>query len=299
MCAFILIPLLPLQAINQFVSTADLKFGPITRLKGQNGVRAKHIRWTAFQLDKSDWDKVKLCADILTDANRYHQICSSTRMPTLWLVIPAMEALSSRWEKKAADVKYALFHNVLRAGLEKLLKYYKLLDRADAFILALFLHPYFKLHYIEEQWGGEDEYLEDVAARVPNPRNWQKFAREVVEKNVKKYWDDALKDAGKTSAADEDVPPADASGSKVRAGSGDSDSEDEYDRARQQRVNAGKASADGWKAELKRYEDDLAPTVTKKTDLVQHWSESTGIYLTLARMALDILPVPAHREKDI
>ncbi|RPD57654.1 hypothetical protein L226DRAFT_441361, partial [Lentinus tigrinus ALCF2SS1-7] len=232
-----------------FVSTADLMFGPITWLKGQNGGKTKNIRWTAFQLDKSNWDKIKLCANILADANRYHQVCSSTRMPTLWLVIPAMEALSSCWEKKAADNKYALFHDVLRAGLEKLLKYYKLLDKADAFILALFLHPYFKLRYIEEQWGGEFEYNENVAAGVPNPQNWQKFVHEVVEKNVKKYWDMALKEAGTNSAPER---PADAVPSDVHAAAApmDSDSEDEYDRARQQRLKEGKAAVDGWKAEL-------------------------------------------------
>ncbi len=48
-----------------------------------------------------------------------------------------------------------------------------------------------------------------------------------------------------------------------------------------------------WTAELQRYEADLAPEVTKKTDLVQHWSESTGTYPTLAHLALNILPVPA------
>lgn len=71
------------------------------------------------------------------DANRYHQVCSSTRTPTMWQVIPALEALSSRWEKKAEDPKYELFHDALRKGLEKLNKYYKLLDEAAAYILAL------------------------------------------------------------------------------------------------------------------------------------------------------------------
>ncbi len=45
--------------------------------------------------------------------------------------------------------------------------------------------------------------------------------------------------------------------------------------------------------ELQRYEADLAPEVTKKTDLIELWSKSTGVYPTLARMALDILPIPA------
>ncbi len=75
--------------------------------------------------------------DIFQDANRYHQACSMTRTPTLWLVIPAMESLSSRWEKKAEDPKYELFHDALRKGLDRLLKYYLRLDDAYAYILAL------------------------------------------------------------------------------------------------------------------------------------------------------------------
>ncbi|RPD68498.1 hypothetical protein L226DRAFT_437042, partial [Lentinus tigrinus ALCF2SS1-7] len=122
-----------------FIGMADLKFGPITKLRCK-GEPTKNIRWTAFQLTDADWAKIKLCTEILADANRYHQICSSTRMPTLWQVIPAMEALSSRWEKKAEDPKYALFHDAIRAALEKLLKYYKQLDKADAYIHTLDTH---------------------------------------------------------------------------------------------------------------------------------------------------------------
>lgn len=31
-------------------------------------------------------------------------------------------------------------------------------------------------------WGGEDEYLADLEAGTPNPRNWQTYAVEIVEK---------------------------------------------------------------------------------------------------------------------
>ncbi|RDX42607.1 hypothetical protein OH76DRAFT_1298102, partial [Lentinus brumalis] len=231
-----------------FIATTDLKFGPISRLQGKNGEKPRIIKWTAFQLDDTDWEKVQLCADILADANRYHQVCSSTRMPTLWQVIPAIEALSSRCEKKADNPKYALFHDALRKGLKKLLKYYKLLDNANAYILALFLHPYFKLRYIEEQWGGEDEYQAELDAGIPNAWNWQQYARDVVEKTMKKYWDDSLKTANQGATVNQ-APVVATSKSKAHASAG-SDSEDDYDRARLQRLQAGKADAEGWKVEL-------------------------------------------------
>ena len=46
------------------------------------------------------------------------------------------------------------------------------------------LHPYYKLEYIEQRWGGEAEYLEDLADGVTNARNWQAYAREVIEAAV-------------------------------------------------------------------------------------------------------------------
>ncbi|KAI0691879.1 hypothetical protein C8T65DRAFT_537582, partial [Cerioporus squamosus] len=202
---------------------------------------------TAFQLDNSDWDMVNLCADILADANRYHQVCSSTRMPTLWQVIPAMKALSSRWEAKADDLKYALFHDALRKGLKKLLKYYKLLDDAAAYILALFLHPYFKLRYIEEQWGGDADFPADLENGDPDVHDWQKYACQVVKTTVKKYWDEALK----AEQNDSDVELLPQAASKTKAGmAAADDSEDEYDRIWLRHLKQGKADTNGWKVEL-------------------------------------------------
>ncbi len=47
------------------------------------------------------------------------------------------------------------------------------------------LHPYFKLWYIEEKWGGENDYQAALANGDPNPRNWQQYARDVVEKAIR------------------------------------------------------------------------------------------------------------------
>ncbi len=52
------------QVIKVFVSTADLKFGPITMIR-RPGRPTKKIPWTAFQLSDDDWEKVRLCGEIL------------------------------------------------------------------------------------------------------------------------------------------------------------------------------------------------------------------------------------------
>ena len=82
------------------------------------------------------------------DANHYQQICSSTRAPTLHRVIPVLETLASRWEAKMQDPKYAPFHNALEKGLAKLVKYYKRLDNARAYILALCTRESFSHWYL-------------------------------------------------------------------------------------------------------------------------------------------------------
>ncbi|KAI1789150.1 hypothetical protein LXA43DRAFT_845779, partial [Ganoderma leucocontextum] len=226
--------------INAFVAIADLQFGPITILRPK-GVPAKKIPWTAFKLEKADWARVKLCADILDDADSCHQICTTTLTPTLHQVIPALEHLVSKWEKKAKDPTYALFHDALKAGITKLNKYYKKLDNSDAYILSLLLHPYYKLNYIRHEWGGEEEYEADLAAGVPNPRNWVQYACKIVEKAMQKYWPLRLGriDAKKPAA------PADA----ASAPGSDSNSENDYDKARQALLRSGEPD-DGWKVEL-------------------------------------------------
>ncbi|KAI1789377.1 hypothetical protein LXA43DRAFT_872172, partial [Ganoderma leucocontextum] len=225
-----------------FVAIADIRFGPITIVRPKNGP-AKKIPWTAFQLADEDWERVNLCAKILEDVDGYHQLCSSTQLPTLHQVIPALERLVTKWEKKVQDRKYALFHNALKAGIAKLNKYYKKLDNSDAYILSLLLHPYYKLDYIRHEWGGEEEYQADLKAGVSDARNWVAYAREVIEKAMRKYWPIRLGRAATqpTAVAAETVARSSASGS-------DSD-DNEYNKARQVLLRCGEPE-DGWKVEL-------------------------------------------------
>ena len=73
----------------------------------------------------------------LQDADKYHQLFSSDKVPTLHRVIPVLEALCARWEKKLMDPKYSVFHPVLQAGINKLDKYYAKLNNLDIYILSL------------------------------------------------------------------------------------------------------------------------------------------------------------------
>ncbi|KAI0746445.1 hypothetical protein C8Q80DRAFT_1105031, partial [Daedaleopsis nitida] len=251
-----------------FVRTADLTFGPITTLRGGPG-GTKKIPWTAFQMSPNDWVRVQLCSKILWDAHHYHQICSSTRTPTLHQVIPIIETLASPWEDKAKDPVFAIFHNALTYGLEKLNKYYKCLDNTDSYILALFAHPYFQLDYIELNWGGEKEYREDIANKVPNPRNWQAHATKVVEDAMRAYWPKRLRIDPKTGILF--VPD----GSRQGPLDGDDDN-DKYDRARRAKRRQGNKGEDAWHAELKCYlSHPMSDNITKFMDTLDWWTVRT------------------------
>ncbi|RDX47041.1 hypothetical protein OH76DRAFT_1355096, partial [Lentinus brumalis] len=259
--------------IKVFVSTADLKFGPITTIR-RPGQPIKKIPWTAFQLSNADWERVRLCADILADANRLHQLCSTTRAPTLHQVIPALETLASRWEAKAANPTYVLFHGALKKGLDKLNKYYEKLDDATAYVLSHFTHSYFKLDYINQHWGGRDEYLEELANGNPKARDWQAYARGIVEDAMREYWPKRLFKTESASSA-----TAQAAGPSTVA-DGALDAIDEYDRERMKRLQSAE-SEDGWKAELQRYLNDPAPDVKRDTNTLKWWAVSTYAFLPL------------------
>ncbi|KAI1796502.1 hypothetical protein LXA43DRAFT_879770, partial [Ganoderma leucocontextum] len=270
-----------------FVEHADAKFGPITTLRPKHGP-PRDIPWTAFKLKKSDWVRVKRCAEILEDANDYQQICSTTRAPTLHQVIPVLETLASCWEAKAQDAKYAAFHAALEKGLAKINKYYKKLDNTDVYILALLLHPYYKLDYIEEQWGGQNEYEADLAAGLPNPINWTAHAREVTEKAMRRYWPLRFGRPATPEAADEE-PAAVPATNNSREG--------EYDRARAARLRNAHAE-DGWKAELRRYLDDPMADVIKDIDTVEWWSVSIQ-FSKYGAPETDSLPEASERVPDL
>ncbi len=81
------------QAIDAFVATADLKFGPITQIR-KNGKVVKKIPWAAFQLSEADWERVKLCSDILA-------------VSTHWLLRPHSLRTQSFYRTLTSSSNYA------------------------------------------------------------------------------------------------------------------------------------------------------------------------------------------------
>ncbi|KAH9920792.1 uncharacterized protein B0H18DRAFT_858501, partial [Fomitopsis serialis] len=166
-----------------FINTADDLFGPITTLRAKGKI-VKRIPWSSFKLKEQDWEHVKDVVDILKDANDIHQLFSYEKSPTLWRVLPAFEDLLTRWEGKRDNPKFQAYKPGLDNAIKKLHKYYCALDRSPVYVLALVLHPYYKLDYIESEWGGEEERQEQWSAGNFDAKNWKQEARKIVENTV-------------------------------------------------------------------------------------------------------------------
>jgi hypothetical protein len=137
------------------------------------------------------------------DSRKVQHYFSSECQPTLWRVLPALEDLQTEWEKKTTDPHFELYHDAIHDGLDKLRKYYNKIDAKPSIILSLgvllrvclmssphvsppstVLHPFFKLDYIEHQWGGAKEQAEARRKGDRYAKNYQDEARKIVEKTV-------------------------------------------------------------------------------------------------------------------
>jgi hypothetical protein len=75
----------------------------------------------------------KMIHRTLLEYNTTSQLRNSPRYGAL----PVIEELQTAWEAKRKNSKYALYHNAITDGLEKLKKYYSHFDQKPGFILAL------------------------------------------------------------------------------------------------------------------------------------------------------------------
>ncbi|KAH9036504.1 hypothetical protein EDB85DRAFT_1852371, partial [Lactarius pseudohatsudake] len=166
-----------------FISSADQLYGPIMTLQHDSHV-IKKVPWSVFALSDMDWARVVDVKAILADSNHVLHHFSADKHPSLYCALPALEDLQSAWEAKLDNSQFELYHNAIRDGLVKLMKYYCRFDEKPAYILALVLHPYFKLHYIKLAWGGVEEQVKEQAKGNQYAKNWQEEALNIVERAV-------------------------------------------------------------------------------------------------------------------
>ncbi|KAG0692014.1 hypothetical protein DFH29DRAFT_789975, partial [Suillus ampliporus] len=163
-----------------------LVLSPITTIR-HNRKLIKKIPWSAFTFKSANWERINDTREIIVDTNNIQQYFSSEKQPTLWCAIPAIEELQTTWGMKHDLPKYEMYKGAIQKGLNKLGKYYKKFDDKPVHVLALVLHPYYKLAYIKMQWGGPEEQAAEHAAGNPNAVDWCDEALKVVESTMAEY----------------------------------------------------------------------------------------------------------------
>ncbi|KAF9242391.1 hypothetical protein BU15DRAFT_72913 [Melanogaster broomeanus] len=225
------------QPINLFVSSADELFGPITTLWCA-GDPVKNIPWMAFMFKVSDWEHINDTHAIIAGANKIQHIFSHEHQATLWRAIPAFKELQTAWEAKVNTPKY-----------------YNKFDDKPIYVLALVLHPYYKLAYIKMAWGGSEEQQQEREAGNPNAKDW----------HDEEYWD--------ATHADIDEHRTACTAHTSALGCKENDmlkSEFDHHCCELIKQNLPKDGG-GWKAELRHYLGDLPTDVLKETDIVMWW----------------------------
>ncbi|KAM6496376.1 hypothetical protein JOM56_009082, partial [Amanita muscaria] len=167
-----------------FLAAADELFGPITTCR-QHGKVIKNIPWLAFKLSESDWARVEDAHVILKDSRDLQHKFSSEKTPTLWNILPAIEELMTAWENKAINPHFAIYADAILDGIAKLFKYYNKFDAKPSIVINLTCHPYYKLDWINLNWGGAKEQAEEQEKGNLGAKNWQDEARKILENMVR------------------------------------------------------------------------------------------------------------------
>jgi hypothetical protein len=111
-----------------------------------------------FKLNEGEWRLLELIRDGLREPALACQSFSHAARPTVYRAFPIIESMQQRWERMAKNAKYAQIVPALKAGLDNLRKWYRILDESSIYFICPVLDPRLKMAYFERHW--EEEYLE-------------------------------------------------------------------------------------------------------------------------------------------
>jgi hypothetical protein len=111
-----------------------------------------------FKLNEGEWRLLELIRDGLREPALCTQSFSLSTRPTVYRAFPVLESMQQKWESMVKKPKYAQIVPALKAGLENLCKWYRILDDSNIYFICLVLDPRVKMAYFETHW--EAEYLE-------------------------------------------------------------------------------------------------------------------------------------------
>jgi len=172
---------------------------------------------------------------------------------------PNQQTFETLLDEEAIDPATEFMNSSINCAFVKLRKYYTLMDNSPYWVAACILHPFIKWNYIEQRWGDKPQWIADG------------------RKKVKKLW-------MQYKTASEDVEPASVLPIRL-CGRDDILEQDLY----------------AWRHliptvvedEYTVYCSEPPLPYTANPNLLEEWKRMEGRFPILAKMALDILSIPA------
>ncbi|KAJ3828572.1 hypothetical protein F5880DRAFT_1472165, partial [Lentinula raphanica] len=97
----------------------------------------KRRKLDALQLNDHEWERLGNFITLLTYADQAQQAFSSEKEPSLYIGIPALEALHRAWSTRSSRMKYSEFHNALEDGINKVQDYYERITDNRAYVISM------------------------------------------------------------------------------------------------------------------------------------------------------------------
>ncbi|TFY55049.1 hypothetical protein EVJ58_g8494 [Rhodofomes roseus] len=106
---------------------------------------------------EEDWHKLEAILVVLSVPHKIQMCLSGSSMPLLAEVVPLFELFMQDWEQQARMKPQ--YRRAIKGGLKLAAKHYKKMDDTDAYVLAMFVHPLYRLEHIREHW--DKDYIQD------------------------------------------------------------------------------------------------------------------------------------------
>jgi hypothetical protein len=215
------------------------------------------------KLTDLEWRELREVIKLLSPFQQWTQYAQGKDSPqgSLSTVLPGMDMLLSHLEKakKESTPASTAFRSAIEAAWVKLDHYNGLTDSTPVYAVAVVLDPRMKLEYFKRNW--KPEWVTDLKPKLR--RMYEGYRQENIETDV-----NPMMDGGNGASVDDSK--IDISAWCFGADPNARDDLEEY-----------------LAAPLVRMENN------KEFDRMQWWVASLTIYPTMARMAFDILSIPA------
>ncbi|KAJ3563636.1 hypothetical protein NP233_g8817 [Leucocoprinus birnbaumii] len=208
---------------------------------------------------ESDWETLEVYAKILAVPHAFQQVLSAEKTPTLCEVLPSFTAMIQAWQR--LQVKFPAYSLIIEAGIAKLEQYQNRIKDIPAYTLAILINPAMKLDWFKENMPYDVEDTRDLFIWHLEPYHNDTSPAMATTAGLH---------TANVNAVDDDDDPCMILGLRNH----------QISRQRQNR---------SLHAEVEAYFLDTHVT----TSSLMYWQDNYWRYPTIARLALDILPIQA------